>query len=117
MADPAEFQAKLRVLSEAYVAQLPERLRQIEQALGQLPRDEWDEAGFQTLHRMVHSLTGSGKTFGLALLSDVARNLEEYLNSLAQAKSVPGEEQRKRIQIFLGDLNQSTKRTNPDHRP
>ncbi|TRZ58257.1 MAG: hypothetical protein D4S02_12475 [Rhodocyclaceae bacterium] len=109
MADPADFQAKLRVLSDAYVAQLPDRLTQIEQAWGQLPRNEWDEASFEDLHRMVHSLTGSGKTFGLALLSDVARKLEEYLDALAQAKSVPGEEQRKRIQHLLNDLHQAIK--------
>lgn len=109
MADPADFQAKLKILSDAYLAQLPERLQQIEQAWGQLPRNEWDDANFESLHRMVHSLTGSGKTFGLALLSDAARNFEEYLNVLAQAKSVPGEEQSKRIQAFLGDLHQAIK--------
>ena len=110
MTDPTDFQAKLKLLSDAYVAQLPERLQQIEQTWGQLPRNQWDEAGFESLHRMVHSLTGSGKTFGLALLSDVARNFEEYLNVLAQAKSVPGEQQTKRIQAFLGDLHQAIKR-------
>ena len=109
MADPADFQAKLRVLSDAYVAQLPERLMQIEQAWGQLPRNEWDEAGFETLHRMVHSLTGSGKTFGLGSLSDVARNLEEYLDALAKVRSIPGEEQRNRVQQLLGDLQQAIK--------
>ena len=106
MVDPAGLQAKLKALSDAYAAQLPEKLRQIEQAWEQLPRDSWDEEGFQTMHRMVHSLTGSGKTFGFALLSDVARNLEEYLKQLAQAKAVLGEEQRRHIQVLLGELHQ-----------
>ena len=87
MADPAGLQAKLKALSDAYAAQLPEKLKQIEQAWEQLPLDSWDEGGFQTLNRMVHSLTGSGKTFGFTLLSDVARNLEECLKQLAQAKT------------------------------
>ena len=106
MADPAGLQAKLKALSDAYAAQLPEKLKQIEQAWEQLPRDSWDEGGFQILYRMVHSLTGSGKTFGFALLSDVARNLEECLNQIMQAKAAPGEEQRKRIQVLLSELRQ-----------
>ncbi|MDD5300625.1 MAG: diguanylate cyclase [Gallionella sp.] len=108
MVDPAELQAKLKALSDSYAAQLPEKLSQIAHAWGQLPKDRWDDGGFQTLHRMVHSLTGSGKTFGFALLSDVARNLEEYLKQLAQAKTVPDEEQRKRIQVLLSELHQVT---------
>ena len=106
MADPADLQAKLKLLGDAYAAQLPEKLKQIEQAWEQLPQDSWDEGGFQNLHRMVHSLTGTGKIFGFALLSDVARNLEAYLKQLVQAKTVPGEEQRKRIQVLLSELHQ-----------
>jgi chemotaxis protein histidine kinase CheA len=107
MTDPAVLQDKLKVLRDAYAAQLPEKLKQIEQALSQLSRSEWDEEGFQTLHRMVHNLTGSGKMFGFGLLSDVARNLEECLRQIMQAKVAPGEEQRKRIQVLLSELHQT----------
>lgn len=106
MADPADLQAKLKIISAGYAAKLPEKLGQIEQAWEQLPLDRWDEEGFQALHRMVHSLTGSGKTFGFALLSDVARSLEDYLKQIAQAKAVPKEEQRNRIRILLSELQQ-----------
>jgi diguanylate cyclase (GGDEF)-like protein len=108
MVDPADMQAKLKALSDAYAAQLPEKLKQVEQAWQQLPTYCWDEEGFQSLHRMVHSLTGSGKTFGFALLSDVARNLEECLKQIMQAKMLLGEEQRKHIQILLRELHQVT---------
>jgi chemotaxis protein histidine kinase CheA len=106
MVDPTDLQARLKALNEAYAAQLPEKIKQIEQLWSQLPRGEWDEENFQNLHRMVHSLTGSGKTFGFASLSDVARNLEEYLWQFAQAKRMPDEEQCKRIRIFLSELHQ-----------
>lgn len=106
MTDTNELQAKLKLLSDAYAAQLPEKFRQIEQACEQLPRDNWDEEGFQALYRMVHSLTGSGKTFGFALLSDVAHNLEEYLRQIAQAKMALDKEQCSRIQVWLGELRQ-----------
>ena len=110
MADPVELQAKLKALNDGYAMQLPEKLGQIDHAWEQLPRDRWDDEGFQTLHRMVHSLTGSGKTFGFALLSDVARNLEEYLKQIVQAKKVPDENQRKCIQVLLSEVHQVSMR-------
>lgn len=110
MADLADMQARLKVLSDAYAAQLPEKLEQIEQAWSKLHRGEWDVEGFQTMHRMVHSLTGSGKTFGFSLLGDVARNLEECLKQIMQAKAALSEEQRKCIQILLAELHQTAKR-------
>lgn len=108
MADANELQAQLKILCDAYAAQLPEKMKQLEQAWEQLPLDSWDEEGFQTLHRMVHSLTGSGKTFGFSLLSDVARNLEEHLKQLAQAKTTLNEQQRSHIQGLISELHQVT---------
>lgn len=105
-ADPAGLQARLKALNDDYAARLPARLDEIRQAWDWLPQDEWNEEGFQTLYRMVHSLTGSGKTFGFALLSDVARSFEEYLKQLALARTAPDAEQRKRIQVLLSELQQ-----------
>ena len=106
MADAGMFLAKLKVLSDSYAAQLPEKLKQLEQVWEQLPQDGWDEQGFETLYRIVHILTGSGKTFGFTLLSDVASNMGEYLKQIMQAKAAPSEEQRKRIQVLLSELQQ-----------
>lgn len=114
MVEPAELQAKLKVISAGYVAKLPEKMEQIELAWAKLPQTSWDEEGFQALYRMVHSLTGSGKTFGMALLSDVARNLEEYLKPMAQAKRAPNDEQRNRTRVLLNELHQvALKRNTP----
>lgn len=106
MADPKQLQAQLKILSDAYAAQLPEKLRQIEQAWQQLPQTEWNEAGFESLHRMVHSLTGSGKTFGFSPLSDVARNLEQYLKQRAAENKVLSEDQRNHIAELMHELRQ-----------
>ncbi|MDP3497244.1 MAG: Hpt domain-containing protein [Candidatus Nitrotoga sp.] len=108
MADPNELQAKLKILCDAYATQLPEKLKHLEQVWKQLPLNSWDEEGFQTLHRMVHSLTGSGKTFGFSLLSDVARNLEEHLQQLAQAKISMTKQQRSHIHGLMSELHQVT---------
>jgi diguanylate cyclase (GGDEF)-like protein len=59
---------------------------------------------------MVHSLTGSGKTFGFALLSEVARSLEEFLKKILQTKQLPDEEQRKCVQVLLSELYQVSMR-------
>ncbi len=108
MTDPADMQVQLKILSDAYAVQLPEKLKLIEQTWCHLSHSEWSEDGFQALCRMVHSMTGSGKVFGFSLLSDVARNLEAYLNHLAQAKTLPSDEQRQYIQILLDELQQAT---------
>lgn len=105
MADLDDFQVKLQGLRDAYADELPQKLEQIERAWDELPHGEWDDEGFQSLYRMVHSMSGSGRTFGFALLSDAARELEQTLQQLAHAKTVPRAEQRKRIQVLLSALH------------
>ena len=107
MADHNELQAKLKFLNDAYATQLPEKLKQLEQVWEQLLQNGWDGEGFQTLQRMVHSLTGSGKTFGFSSLSDVARNLEEHLNQIAQAETALSEDQRQHIHKLMSELSQA----------
>jgi chemotaxis protein histidine kinase CheA len=107
MADRDDFQSRLKALSDAYATELPQRIRLIELAWGNLERGEWDEEGFESLHRMVHSLTGSGRTFGFAMLSDAARVLENMLAEIVQAKTMPDQEQRNRIRTGLSALPQA----------
>jgi chemotaxis protein histidine kinase CheA len=109
MTDLDDFQSRLKALSDAYAAELPQKIRQIEAAWGHLEHGEWDEAGFQSLHRMVHSVTGSGRTFGFAMLSDAARALESLLAETVQAKAMPDEEPRNRIRMALSALQQAVK--------
>ncbi|GAO36207.1 diguanylate cyclase [Sulfuricella sp. T08] len=82
----AELQEKMRVLRVAYAAQLPEKIRQIEEACSGY-QSRLDEETLHALHLMVHSLTGSGATFGFVELSQVARVLEEYLKNIVNQKS------------------------------
>jgi diguanylate cyclase (GGDEF)-like protein len=107
MHEPGKLQAKLTALSDIYATQLPENLKQLEQAFNQLPDAMWDEQGFQTVLRLVHNLIGSGKTFGFSSLSDTARNLETYLRQLAQAKAVMNKDQRNHILWSIRELHQA----------
>jgi diguanylate cyclase (GGDEF)-like protein len=107
MHDTGELQAKLIALSDAFAAQLPEKLKNLKQSLTQLSHTEWDERGFETLVRLVHGLIGSSQTFGFASLSNVARNLEAYLKQLAQTKAVLSKDQRDHILEAIRDIQQA----------
>ena len=104
MLDPAELQVKLKLLNDAYAAQLPEKLGQIKLAGELLRQTAWDEEGFQSLHRLVHSLSGSGKTFGFSALSVAARTLENYLKPIGEAQQVLDDEQRDTVERMLREL-------------
>ncbi len=108
MANPGELQAKLISLGDSYSAQLPEKLNQLEQAFNQLPVKGWDEQRFQNLLSLVHGLIGSGKTFGFASLSNLARDLEIYLRQLALRKVSLNKEQRNLILESLQELHQAS---------
>lgn len=107
MHNPGELQAKLIALSDTFAAQLPEKLKNLQQSLTQLSHTEWDERSFETLVRLVHGLIGSSQTFGFASLSDAARNLEAYLKSLAQTKTVLNKDQRNHILEAIHEIHQA----------
>jgi diguanylate cyclase (GGDEF)-like protein len=107
MHDSGELQAKLLALGESYAAQLPEKLKQLEKVLDQLPHPVWDEQGVQTFLRLVHGMTGSGKSFGFASLSEVAFKLEAYFMQLAQARAAMDDAQRSHIMRLMGELHQA----------
>ncbi len=74
------FQEKLHVLQNTYVTQLPEKLFEIRELWGQFSSGEHSDV--QDLRRAVHSLAGSGATFGFSDISVVARELEDQIRSL-----------------------------------
>ena len=107
MIDLEGFQAELSALKAAYAAELPAIIKQIEQEWNQLARGEWDDQGFQALMLKVHSLTGSGKSFGFDSISDAARNLEDYLRPFSRAQAAPNEVQRNSIEALLHELRRA----------
>lgn len=118
MADIGDLTAKIQMLSSVYAAQLPAKIAEIDQLWLQIPPEHWEEEVLQTLHRRVHSLTGSGKTFGFAALSDLARVIEYDLSLLMQAKVPPNQAQRTHIDSQIKELHQlilSPNASMPDH--
>ena len=102
-------QDQLRILRDGYAARLPEKLGQIEllwNVVSHSARASWPEDALFTLHRLVHSLAGSGATFGFPELSLHARRAEIELKSFAAGKAELDETQREIIGAALSDLNQ-----------
>ena len=73
----------LKILRERYRKDLPGKLAEINTMLETVQHSaEYDASALQNVHRMVHSLTGSGATFGLTQLSNACRVLENSLNQV-----------------------------------
>lgn len=65
----------------SFLAELPERLDNIEQlVLAMESGGEGARDTFNALYRGVHSIKGSGGTFGLHIITSICHNLEDYLN-------------------------------------
>lgn len=62
--------ADLADILELFVAELPKRVRAVEEAL--------DAANFGEVQRMAHQLKGSAGGYGFPIISDVARILENH---------------------------------------
>ncbi len=103
MVDEVKLRAQLAELKIAYQKQLPEKVAEIE-VLRERLRAQWNKEDLQEFHRLVHSLTGSGATFGFDGLSATARALENELKLSKEAGRSPGETEWKRIDTGFADL-------------
>lgn len=114
-------QEQLKILREAYAAKLPEEIRKIEETWNSLQKqnqpNQWNDEAFKTWHRLIHTLSGTGTTFGFPTLSDAARKLEIYLSSIIEKTenaALPTESQRKEINALLTALKQAAIPIRPD---
>lgn len=104
-ADPVQQAlAAIRALSADYLARLPDKLDELEQAWRELCELGWRDDAARDLHRAVHGVTGSGRVFGLPEVSDAARLLEAELQSALDSGASPSEETTTRIASGLSRL-------------
>jgi len=82
MTDKQELQQALQALAVHYAAELPAKIAEIESRMQSLLGGNADSADLRLLHRQLHSLHGSAKTFGFPAVSESARELEAMVGSL-----------------------------------
>lgn len=97
-------QGRFQALHEAYAAHLPSKIGRLRELWASLDGGAWDATVARTLHRMAHSLAGSGATLGYPEVSRIAGELEEALKACPGDGSLPGGDLRARIAAALGEL-------------
>lgn len=90
MSEEDKFQARLALLQRNFVANLSNRLIEI-QAGFQRWLLKGEDADLATIHRLVHNLSGAGATYGLPELSREARVLEQEIKTLESTKATPAQ--------------------------
>jgi len=105
--EETDFLAQLQKLQQDFAQKLPDKLADIDRLWQQLARDHWPADDVKTLHRAVHSITGSGRTFGLAAVSDAARAAELALAQLLEQTTEPSAVQVAQIEQLLAGLRQA----------
>ncbi|HEY9097104.1 MAG TPA: PAS domain S-box protein, partial [Hydrogenophaga sp.] len=80
---------ELQALRRVYVQRLPGLMEAITSGFQALAENPWDREAGITLHRMVHSLTGTSGTYGLREVSQAARQLEAELDAVLKTALPP----------------------------
>ena len=78
MAPDDEFERGLEALKESFRASLRERIDQLDQLWSGLQAGRVTPGEVEALQRGLHSLAGSGRTFGVEGLSEAAAAAEAY---------------------------------------
>ncbi len=96
---------QLAALRMTFYKQLPEKLAHIEQTWKAVEQS-LNDADIKELHRSVHSLTGSGGTFGANDISQAAREMEVLLKSIITAGGKVDAVLRRQISDRVAHLKQ-----------
>ena len=101
MALDESIEQQLEVLYREYAQELPQRFASIEATWSDLTQGDWDIGALRKLHRMAHSLAGSGASFGFPEVSESARALEIVLKDLLKTERVPGSHELREVRERL----------------
>lgn len=87
-----EVQAMLRQMRENYLAELDDKLGDLESDLLALERIEHFSAVYERAYRKVHSLKCSAGSHGLPILSKICHQIEEHLHLFSNTPAKPSRE-------------------------
>lgn len=95
-------------LRRQFAMQLPVRLDAICLHFQNITLSSWQHAEIETLHRLLHGISSSADTFGMALVSKASQTLESRLSTLLKAGTVPTPAEWQSIGTELEHLAQLT---------
>lgn len=75
------FQQMLLQLRNSFLDEIPEKLNRLDQLLVAMEKTGVDSDSFNEFYRIIHSLKGSGGTFGLHIITTICHQLEDLLNT------------------------------------
>ena len=100
-------QDQIKALRDKYVAELPQKIKLIEEAWETAGKNKWNTDDLTRVERLVHTLVGSGATFGVPEVSQRAREMETALKLLQTAGASQSTDARARILPLLDSLNRA----------
>ena len=93
-------QAKLAALEATFAAKLPDKIREIEDAVGD---------SLEAVRGLAHKLVGSAGTFGFSNLGYTAQKLELFCQSLTEKNKKPSDDDFKQINEWISMLCECAK--------
>jgi diguanylate cyclase (GGDEF)-like protein len=113
----SDLDLELRDLQQYFAGRLPERLEEIESTWKEVRDSGWALDPLRELHRLSHSLSGAGGTFGYPEVTRTARALERYLKECLESSGPPGEQAASRVETLLADLREAAHSPPPEPLP
>ncbi len=77
----------IQELKKTYIAGFPSHLQEMESHILQMEKSEQYQENFEGLFRKVHSLKGSGGTYGFSIITSVCHQMEDYITDTLQTTS------------------------------
>jgi serine phosphatase RsbU (regulator of sigma subunit)/HPt (histidine-containing phosphotransfer) domain-containing protein len=92
---------QFETLHQSYIAELPRKILRAREIWDLISDDGWDNDAWHNLHRLIHSLAGSGAMYGFPMISTTARVLDIQLKAIVQDGRAPGKSQKKELTVLL----------------
>lgn len=86
--EPADVDPELEEIMRGYAEHVPAMIEEVRQLRARVAAGG-DPAALKALHRALHSMAGSGRTFGFGRLGDAAKALEDAISPWLQAGAPP----------------------------
>lgn len=113
----AELLAKIAQIKQEYLQNLKDEWLSDLEAFRAIALDGWDKTALERLLFHAHSVSGSGATFGYALLSDQARKLEEFARDLAKQTDQASAQDHATIMDLIDRLSATCRAALTDLKP